>query len=886
MIREARRYLSALSLRHNLSSGGSVPADSLLAQALDQRLQRAKDRIYRLLSLLFPWKDIAAAQWTLANGEPRARASASEYLDNILSGELRKVTVPVLEEMPVDERVRRANVIQRTRPRNTEDTLLELINDDDQVIAAAAIDVVRQQQLWTLAPDVEHVLAHRDVRDWYVFEEASWALAEQRMPAERRRELWLEPLPAAVLADRLRELALFRSVSVDELFRIASAARQVRHDPGTTLMTEGTAADAVHLLLDGRVTASSAQATPAVIDAPAALGFAEALEGAPLKRTIRTAGVAVTLAMTTDELRTLLADNAELVRGLFAEMANRSDGPGCRAIESTNAARDLERPLAVVPDRETAYPLFKVANALLFTVAAIPIYLVARRLLPAMWSLGVAVLSLAIPTSASVSLVMTESASYATCSLALLAIVLALERPTVVRQLAVLGAIALACLVRVQFAALLPAFVVALLAMWVIVPATRPRALRDLSAFWPTLATLAAGLAVVAVVPLVSGSAPVGLPGAYEELWAEYDAVSVAKLAVYHLAGLELYLAVIPLAVSPIVLLGLVRRARAGSTEAGAFASAFVAVNLFMIFVAAAFASTSAGFGHLHDRYLFYVVPLWLVVFAVWLHEGLPRPLLATGLGVALALVLPAVLPFDLLAGDGMEEGAAVTYFWSEVNTLAFERFPEAISGQRVLAAFVIALVLLAVLLPRRLRVVLAVVVASLLVAATAVAWRDSVQASNDFAGALTDDRGWVDARVDPNTTVTSIYVSASCGWAPWTSSALLLTEFFNPSVSRAAHVGEPDRSLLPSTPVRLAAGGALVDDAGRPLVADAVLAARGVEVAGRRLATGTTLPLVLWDVRGPVRLADPVDAAELRDAVCAGERPRGGRSAPLPSPG
>ena len=341
--REGRRYLSSLSLHHNLFGAGKLPADALLARALTQKLQRSKDRIYRLLSLLHPWKDIAAAQWTLASGESRARASASEYLDNILSGELRKVTMAVLEEMPVDERVRRANVIQRTRPRDVEETLLQLINDDDAVIAAAAIDVVRQQRLWTLAPDVEHVLAHRDVRDWYVFEEASWALAEQRMPPERRRELWLEPLPAAVLADRLRELALFKSVTVDELFRIASAARQVRHDPGATLMTEGTTADTVHLLLDGRVTASAGQSAPATIDGPAALGLAEALEGAPFKRTVRTAGVAVTLALTTDELRTLMADNTELVRGLFAEMANRPDGPGCSAVESTGAARDLER---------------------------------------------------------------------------------------------------------------------------------------------------------------------------------------------------------------------------------------------------------------------------------------------------------------------------------------------------------------------------------------------------------------------------------------------------------------------------------------------------------------------------------------------------------------
>ncbi len=343
VIRDARQYLSTVSLHHNLFAGGRLPTTNLLSPALDQKMQRMKDRIYRVLSLIYPWKDVAAAQWTLANGEPRARASASEYLDNLLSGDLRKLTMPVLEEMPIDDRVRRANVIQRTRPRDVEETLLQLINDDDQVIAASAIDLARQRGIWALAPDIEHVLAHRDVRDWYVFEEASWALAEQRMPAERRRELWLEPLPAAVLADRLRELPLFKSVSVDELYRIAAAARQMRHEPGATLLTEGSAGETVHLLLDGKVVATGTGSAPESIDAPAPLGFIEALEGSPMKQTIRTVGVVVTLALTTDELRSLLADNTELVRGLFAELATRAEGPRCAPMESTGAAGDLER---------------------------------------------------------------------------------------------------------------------------------------------------------------------------------------------------------------------------------------------------------------------------------------------------------------------------------------------------------------------------------------------------------------------------------------------------------------------------------------------------------------------------------------------------------------
>ena len=62
-----------------------------------------------------------------------------------------------------------------------------------------------------------------------------------------------------------------------------------------------------------------------------------------MKQTIRTVGVVVTLALTTDELRSLLADNTELVRGLFAELATRAEGPRCAPMESTGAAGDLGR---------------------------------------------------------------------------------------------------------------------------------------------------------------------------------------------------------------------------------------------------------------------------------------------------------------------------------------------------------------------------------------------------------------------------------------------------------------------------------------------------------------------------------------------------------------
>src|SRR5512141_2151811 len=105
--------------------------------------------------------------------------------------------MPLLEEAALEEKAEQATARLRTRARDGEDTPSPLVHDDD-VLAAAAIRRVEEKELRGLAGDLEHVLEHRDARDWLVFETASRALAVQRMPAELRRARWREPLPAVV----------------------------------------------------------------------------------------------------------------------------------------------------------------------------------------------------------------------------------------------------------------------------------------------------------------------------------------------------------------------------------------------------------------------------------------------------------------------------------------------------------------------------------------------------------------------------------------------------------------------------------------------------------------------------------------------------------------
>ena len=313
---EAARAFNALTLHYNLFVAGGLDKASLLSRALKEKQARALNRTFQLLGLIHTPGDVAAVRHTLRVGDDRARSRAIEYLDNLLKGDVRRRVMLLVEEMPLDERIRKGNVIYRTRTRDVEDTVAQLLHDEDQSIASAAVLLVEERGLWKLADDLEHVLAHRDARDQHVFEAASWALAAHRMPSERRKELWQEPLPTVELADRLRRIPLFDFTHVDELFRLARLGEQVRHEPGRMLYSRGATPATLQFLIDGRVRAtSSAESTE--IAAPAPLAFEEILEGSPMTASVSTAERSVTLALKTDEFLALLSENVELAEGIF-----------------------------------------------------------------------------------------------------------------------------------------------------------------------------------------------------------------------------------------------------------------------------------------------------------------------------------------------------------------------------------------------------------------------------------------------------------------------------------------------------------------------------------------------------------------------------------------
>ncbi len=259
-----------------------------------------------------------------------------------------------------------------------------------------------------------------------------------------------------------------------------------------------------------------------------------------------------------------------------------------------------------------AFRAAHVVNAVLFASAAIPAFLLARRLTPPASALVVALLTLTLPWAVNAAFVMSEPAAYPVFLWAVLACHVAIAEPSARADVVAVGGLALAFFTRPQLlflAAVLPAAAVVTVG---------PR--RALAQHLPLAIAYAAGIA--AVIPLAALGDAHRLLGDYGVTATEGSVLPAIALksAALHLDVLAVGLGGLPF------LLGAgwaYARLRARPVRVRAFA-ALTALSLPLL--ALETASYDVRFGGpdvIRDRYLFYLAPLLLLATALCL--GQPR---------------------------------------------------------------------------------------------------------------------------------------------------------------------------------------------------------------------------------------------------------------------
>jgi hypothetical protein len=263
-----------------------------------------------------------------------------------------------------------------------------------------------------------------------------------------------------------------------------------------------------------------------------------------------------------------------------------------------------------------------ILNAFVMTSACIPAFLLARAVTGSRrLAYLLAILSVSVPWIALSSFLMTEVVAFPAFLWTVLALQHAAVSPRPRTDLFLLISVGVAVLARTQFAVFLVVVPIALLLERVAATGWRRAriALRELLSLHRVLVVAYGALALAAVALLATGRLS-RVFGTYS-VTAEGNLVpeDTPRSLLEHLAPIGLGLGIAPFIVGVAWLLVNVVAAR--SAEQRAFAIlATVTIAAFLFEVTSY--DLRFGAGRLHDRYLFYVVPLILVAFGAMLRNG------------------------------------------------------------------------------------------------------------------------------------------------------------------------------------------------------------------------------------------------------------------------
>lgn len=490
---------------------------------------------------------------------------------------------------------------------------------------------------------------------------------------------------------------------------------------------------------------------------------------------------------------------------------------------------------------DSSYRAVKAINAIAMSLAAVPVYLLARRFASPGWAVAMAALAVAIPSMAYTGVVMTENLFYPLFVLAALAMVGALERPTLRRQLLLLAAIGAATLTRPQAIVILPAFACAMFLVKFVEAKTRATPhtgdgpsirLRSYGLLW--IVTL--GIALVAMAPsAIRGASPLEIFGVYRHAFGAIDLAEAARTLLYQFAVLDLSVGVVPFAAAIALTLLVVRNGISRSLLC-VWAVTISLTVWTLILVAVISARSGAGAPgypalppRIHERYFFYLAPLFFLLALGFFQQRRGGIRTSVTLSAAVAGLLPVTLPIEKFEFNAQFESLALVPW-----------FDTSLAGGPAPMVFAASLAVLFVACCRRNRAGLSMIIVGLVLYGSGFAAQNGMlDASKQIAGRVgASDASWIDHAVGPGESVAVVLGPTDSARSRRARFDLGLpiwySEFFNESLGHVYYLGERLPYNLPDEPVTVdRVSHSLLDSSRRELRVRWALADPNVRLVG-----------------------------------------------------
>jgi AAA family ATP:ADP antiporter len=127
-------------------------AAGLLVSTLEARLQQTIERLFRLLGLRYPPKDIYAAWLAVHRGDATDHTAAVDFLDSVLERDLKRILLPLLDSD--DHLVVSGRDLFGVELKSSEDAIRELLRAGDPWVVACSIATAVELKLRPLADEI------------------------------------------------------------------------------------------------------------------------------------------------------------------------------------------------------------------------------------------------------------------------------------------------------------------------------------------------------------------------------------------------------------------------------------------------------------------------------------------------------------------------------------------------------------------------------------------------------------------------------------------------------------------------------------------------------------------------------------------------------------
>jgi hypothetical protein len=279
------------------------------------------------LELVENAEDVRAAQRSLLSGQSKLRARALEYLDNTLSGSLRRDLFAVIDDASPAEKLRRAQAIFGIEFESPEETLRRMIQIDPWTdpsaigIILAALYNVWDEEIEALYPLVKSLA--EEAEDPMVKETAAWACRKveagprTRGVLARGGDTEMGPMAQIEMMVFLQGVDLFAHCNAEQVLRMAAIASEHSYEKGEVIFRREETADSLYCVVEGKVRLDADDGTGVVVGPSGRFGVLDILSGRTRLGDAVAASDSRVLIIEAEDFFDLLSNNIEIVRALF-----------------------------------------------------------------------------------------------------------------------------------------------------------------------------------------------------------------------------------------------------------------------------------------------------------------------------------------------------------------------------------------------------------------------------------------------------------------------------------------------------------------------------------------------------------------------------------------